>query len=658
MFPTLFPDRFKLLKSLFLFYLGFSFLIRVGLYIESFSQIDFSLTNLVSVFGLGLFFDIGSISFIMLPYALYLILFPKQWHGNKLDKFLTKFSFFLVVFILNFSFLAEITFWDEYHKRFNFISVDYLLYTYEVVNNINESYSLTLIISIIIVLTILVSWLLHKKRVFDKTFLSHDALITKLPVFFLVVLLSGVYYKAVRNTDAEKFDNQYENELSKSGVYSFFAAYNSNELNYNSFYKTENIGKLIAKFKRKLEKNGVQYLNNFKNPLARIITNSGDSKKPNIMFVCIESMNAGFMARYGNKGNQTPHLDKLMEKSISFTNLQATGTRTIRGLEAISMCIPPTPGRSIIKRENKPDLFNIADVFKSKGYSRTFFYGGDSHFDNMIYFFGNNGYDIVDHKEENRFEADIPTKRIHIDDSESTFENAWGVCDEDLFNKVLKVTDQQHKTGQPFFNFIMTSSNHPPFTFPDGKINFKETDTHRSRAVKYTDYAINQFMTKVKTKPWFGNTIFVFTADHNAYSAGRTEINASRYHIPTFIYNLEKEPQEWPQLSSQIDIFPTIFGLLNWSYNSKLMGQDIRKMTPADERAFISNHRKLVYRKKNDLVILDTHKDSYFYNWVEKGNILNKIPKRTQLEKEAIMYYQTAYELYKSGLMNRKFTKK
>lgn len=60
------------------------------------------------------------------------------------------------------------------------------------------------------------------------------------------------------------------------------------------------------------------------------------------------------------------------------------------------MAVPPTPGRSIVKREHNQDLYTIGEVFKSKGYARTFFYGGDGYFDNMDKFFSGNGFDIVD----------------------------------------------------------------------------------------------------------------------------------------------------------------------------------------------------------------------------------------------------------------------
>ncbi len=654
MFNPIFPDRFSLFKSFFIFYILFSFIIRCGLYIWSFSDIDLSIINILSVFGLGLIFDLGSISYILLPYAIYLLCFPTKWHGTKVDKVLTYICFTLFTIILNFSFLAEITFWDEYQRRFNFISVDYLLYTYEVVENIQQSYSIPLIVGTILSLTILLLIFNNKKRVFKKTFLSQDVIKSKFGAVALTLALVGVFQFCIKNENAEQFNNQFENELSKSGVYSFFAAYNSNELNFNDFYKTLSEKEVITGIRSFVDHKEVLFPDNFKNPLARIIKPQETTKsiQPNVMFICVESLNSGFMTRFGNTENLTPYMDKLMAESVSMTNLQATGTRTIRGLEALTMSIPPTPGRSIMKRENNTNLFTVGDIFREKGYSRTFFYGGDSHFDNMITFFGNNGYDIVDRKKEHRFDDPITTTRTRISDEEVTFENAWGACDEDLFEKVLRTADRQYNTKQPFFNFVMTSSNHPPFTYPAGKIKVTENNSQREGAVKYTDFAVKAFMEKAKTKPWYNNTVFVFVADHNAYSAGRTEINVRKYHIPSFIYNLPDTPaEELNQLSSQIDVFPTLFGYFGWTYKTKLFGKDLRYMQPNEERAFISNHRKLGLRKGNDLVILDSDKDARFFKWNKTDNSLTKTPENKALESEAIIYYQSAYTFYKNGLM-------
>ena len=648
MLNLLFSKRFSLVKTFSISFLAFAFIIRLILYVWSFNEIDFSFINFIKIFGMGFLFDLGSLSYIMAFYSIYLLLVPKQFYGCAVDKFLTKFAYALVLFLMLFSFLAEIAFWDEYGKRFNFIAVDYLLYTYEVVQNIRQSFHLEIIIAVLIIITFFSVKIAKNKNAFKDAFNNSDSFLIKIiPAFFWIFVLSSFHFN-VENSDAEIFANQYENEIGKSGIYSFFAAFDENELNYNDFYETypsDNSYQIV----RNLLSSDKELLNKNPKSIQRQVFNSGEEQKPNVIFIGLESLSAQFMQRFGNEKNLVPAIDSLAKESIFFTNLQATGTRTIRGIEAIVLSIPPTPGQSIVKRENNDNLFTIGEVFKQKGYTRTFFYGGDGHFDNMNIFFGNNGFNIVDRKNKLRVNDVFPVQRTQITDDEVTFENAWGVCDGDLYDKVLKETDEQHKLKKPFFNFVMTSSNHKPYTYPDGIVDIPSGE-NRDGALKYTDWAFHKFFEEAKNKPWFKNTVFVIMADHAAYSAGRTEIDVKNYHIPAFIYNLKnKNPEEIDKLSSQIDIFPTLFGYLNWSYESNLFGKDIRKMQKKDERALIANQLKLGLLKGNKVLILDNHKKHTFYQWNKENNELTAKKTDPQFLKESISYYQTAFNLFKNG---------
>ena len=654
MLNLLFSKRFSLVKTFSATFLAFAFIIRLTLYLWSLDNIDFSIFNLIKIFGLGFLFDLGSLSYMMAFYSIYLLLVPNRFYGSQVDKFLTKTAYALVLFLMLFSFLAELAFWEEYGKRFNFIAVDYLLYTYEVVQNIRQSFHIEIIIAILITITFLSVKIAKKKNAFKNTFNNSDSFLMKIiPAFFWLIVLSSFHFN-VENSDAEIFANQYENEIAKSGIYSFFAAYDENELNYNDFYET-NPADSSYQIVRNLLASDEDRLNKNPKSIQRQVFNSGEEQKPNVIFIGLESLSAQFMERFGNEKNLVPAIDSLAKESIFFTNIQATGTRTIRGIEAIVLSIPPTPGISIVKRENNNNLFTIGEVFKQKGYSRTFFYGGDSHFDNMNIFFGNNGFNIVDRKNKLRIGEAIPTKRTQITDDEVTFENAWGVCDGDLYDKVLKEADAQHKLQKPFFNFMMTGSNHKPYTYPDGFVDIP-SGVNRDGALKYTDWAFRKFFEEAKNKPWFKNTVFVIMADHAAYSAGKTEINVESYHIPAFIFNLKnKNPEEVNKLSSQIDIFPTLFGYLNWSYASNIFGKDITKMLPKDERALISNQLKLGLLKGDKIIILDNHKSHTFYQWKKENNELTVKKTDSLFLRETISYYQTAFDLFKNeGLKIKK----
>lgn len=635
------PKRYNLLAVFGFVFLTLSFITRIAFYTWSFPNIDFSIIGLFKTFFIGLFFDVGTISFFLLPYALYLFILPNKFIGSRLDKIVTHFSFFVGLLIFIFSTFAEFTFWEEFQNRFNFIAVDYLVYTHEVIGNINESYPIPVLLSIVVLVVVLVIYVVNKKQVFTKTFQSKSSLKEKLIITLVLISIPILFFLFVSNKNAEWSSNRYENELSKSGIYSFFAAFRNNELSYTDFYMTQDIDVSISTFKKHVIEKTDSLITNDKYSLQRIIKNEGEEIKPNVIFICVESLSADFMARYGNTMAITPYLDSLSKNSITFNNLYATGTRTIRGMEAITLSIPPSPGRSIVKRKNNTGFFNIGTIFKQKGYSTTFFYGGDGYFDNMNQFFGGNGFDIVDRGRGYLMGDDFKSKRTNIEDNEMTFENAWGVCDEDIYQKVVKEADLSYQNKTPFFNFIMTTSNHRPYTYPEDKIDIV-SGSSRNGAVKYTDFAINEFIKIAKTKPWFENTVFVIMADHCASSAGKRELDVAKYHIPALIYNLQnKNPQEINKLCSQIDLFPTLFGYFNWTYPSQLVGRDVNKLLHTDGLALIANYRNLGLLKGNKLMILGDKKSANFYTWATKNDQLKLIKIDSTFLRNTISYYQS-----------------
>lgn len=654
----LFPKRFALLKAYVGLFLILSFIIRLSFLIWNFSEVDKNLLAIGSTFFIGFLFDLATISFFAIPYLIYLLFFSKRFYGSIIDRVITYFGFSVGVLILFFSFFGEFTFWDEFQRRYNFIAVDYLIYTYEVVKNINESYPLPILISVMLALVFVSIYVIYRLDYFRETFKSETSFKNKLiaTIPWLIVVVISVLF--VTNKQANFSNNRYNNELAKSGVYSFFAAFRNNELPYNEFYKT--ISKEVAFQTVKssyLDSKNI-FLNPSENAIYRTIVNSDSilkPTKPNVIFICIESLSGDFLKEFGNKSNLTPTLDSLANNSLFFENLYATGTRTVRGMEAITLSIPPTPGRSIVKRKNNQGLFTIGEVFKQQGYERNFFYGGDGYFDNMNTYFGGNGFNIVDRGRGFLLDKSITTTRTNIEDDEVTFENAWGVCDMDIYNKVLKEADKAHETGIPFFDFVMTTSNHKPYTYPEGKIDIP-SGAGRHGAVKYTDYTIGEFMKKAKTKAWYKNTVFVIMSDHCASSAGRWELDVKNYHIPALIFNLpNQQPEKVNKLASQIDVFPTLFSILNWDYNSNLFGRDILSMESKDERAFIGNYRKLGYLKDNKVLILDEQENANFYSWNPKDNSLNAIPSEEEFDKKSISFYQVADALYRNeGLKIKK----
>lgn len=645
------PDRYKLLGTFALVFLILSGATRLFFYFWALGDIDFSIINFFRVLFTGLFFDIGTISFFLAPYVLYLLILPNKFHGKLFDKIITRTAIFIGFTIFIFSFFSEFTFWEEFKSRFNFIAVDYLIYTYEVVQNINESYPLPILLSSVFLIVGLLIYVIHKRQIFHKTFTGISTLKQRLTISISLLIIPTFFFLFINNKNAEWSLNRYENELSKAGIYSFFAAFRNNELSYTDFYMTQDFDESLTEFKKNIIASNDSLINNEKLNLTRIVKNEGLEQKPNVIFICIESLSADFMKRYGNKHIITPYMDSLAKESVCFNNLYATGTRTVRGMEAITLSVPPSPGRSIVKRKNNHGFFNIGTIFKQKGYKNVFFYGGDGYFDNMNQFFGGNGFDIVDRGRGYLMGDEFTSKRTNINDDEVTFENAWGVCDENIYNKVIKEADKDYKNNQPFFNFVMTTSNHRPYTYPENKIDVP-SGAGRHGAVKYTDFAINEFIKKAQTKPWFNNTVFVIMADHCASSAGRQELDVAKYHIPAFIFNLNTiDNQEIDKTCSQIDLFPTLFGYLNWTYKTQLMGRDLSKVAQTNEYAFIANYRKLGLLQNNQLMVLSDKKSANFYQWKKELNDLNLLDMNKDYLKKTIAYYQMNDYFYKNNLL-------
>ena len=360
-------------------------------------------------------------------------------------------------------------------------------------------------------------------------------------------------------------------------------------------------------------------------------------RRLNVVLVSVESLGAEFLGRYGNPADITPNLDRLAAESLWFSRVYATGNRTVRGLEALSLALPPTPGQSIVRRPNNDTLFSLGSVFEDKGYDVLFAYGGYGYFDNMNAFFDANDYRSIDRR-------GIPSSRIE-------FENVWGVADEHLFDQVLAEIDAGRAVhpGRPVFAHVMTTSNHRPYTYPPGRIDIP-SGTGREGAVKYSDYALGRFLAQARERPWFDDTVFVITADHGANARGTTRIPVDKYRIPLFVYAPKHvAPRRVDRLMSQIDIAPTLLGLLDFDYYSKFFGRDVLHAPPASDRAFVANYQTLGYIKGEHMALLQPRRKTEVFRVDGKGNIV-AAASDAELLREAIAFYSAASHVFRSGL--------
>ncbi len=634
--PNLLVRRHGGIALFFTGFLAISLLTRVALLIKASHDVTWTL-SLLAAFGWGTLYDLGAAGFAALPLIVLLTVLPAGFFTRRWARGLAHGAGFLVIFFLIFGGVSEWTFWDEFGVRFNFIAVDYLVYTTEVIGNIRESYNLPAIISGVAAAAALGLWLMVRTGG-PALWLGAEHEKAKPRYAAGALWLAGVvvFGSALSSDWLPDFKNNFNRELGKNGLWSLFSAFRNNVLDYDDFYPVKPMDDVFARLHQELAQDGSVILQPAEHDTLRYVRNPGPELHPNVIQITVESLSADFLSNFNHASNLTPNLAEIAAKSLVFDNFYATGTRTDRGMEALSLSLPPTPGRSMIKRPRNEDMFTLGSVFRARGYDTAFIYGGFGYFDNMNYFFGHNGYRVID--------------RTGVPSADITFANVWGVCDEDLFRWTLREADTSAASGKPFHYFVMTTSNHRPFTFPEGRIDLPSKISGRAGAVKYTDYAIGQFLREAESKPWFKNTVFVIVADHCASSAGRTELPVQNYHIPLIIFapGGHIAPGHFKILTSQMDYAPTLLGLLNWSYPSRFFGHDVRRIDPDEAHAPIGNYQKLGYLEKGVFTILRPRGQAT-YQYQLGDSTMTLIADRPDRTLEAISFYQAANHVYESN---------
>ncbi|WP_282755745.1 LTA synthase family protein [Desulfuromonas thiophila] len=563
------------------------FILRLGLTFSMWKEIPHGFTALTYIFVKGLAYDSAFLFPALLLPALPLIFKSRPLTRKKWFRFLYEGLLFASLVMFFFILAAEILFWQEFGTRFNFIAVDYLVYRREVTQNIYESYSMFLVF-LYLLSTSLPSFIFLRCRL--------AACLEKIPknknnisYLFLHGVLALLLPLILSTQNLSGSNNNYVNELSANGPYQFITAFRLNILDYEKFYALGDPQNLSNLLKKQLHVNSAT---SELFDIHREITTAGSPQRLNVFLITVESLSAQYLTRFRSPDvpRLTPFLDQLIPEGLFFSNLFATGTRTTRGLEAITLSIPPTPGRALVKRPDCGPFFSLGQVLRQQGYDTAFLYGGRGFFDNMNTFFSRNGYRIID-------EGNFLTEEIQ-------FKNAWGVCDEDLYAKAIREADTVAAKGKPFFFHLMTTSNHRPYTYPKGKINIP-SGSSREGAVRYTDYALEQLFLEARSHAWFDDTLFIIVADHCAGSAGKVGLPIARYHIPMLFYSPKHlASDEFANTASQIDLAPTLLGLLSFNYKSHFFGENL---LAADyhPRALVGNYQKLGLYCDDQLILLE-----------------------------------------------------
>ena len=612
-------------------YLVLSVVLRIVLWSLFGKSSGVSFWQLPAILSLGMLNDLAALIYVMLPAALYLSLLPQKWFDSTFNRRFVLVAASGIIFAMMFLCASEYFFFEEFDSRFNLVAVDYLIYPTEVFVNIWDSYPIVKILLVVFIATGLLLkaiWPAIRRNMVDRVSFRQRAKLLIVHLLLLVVVYAGVS----ANTFATS-SNRVANELSANGISSFVRAFQTNEIEYNVHYRMIESERAFALMRAHLQERGGQPAAVTADKLDRTFPAKNDALgKMNVVVIVEESFGSEFVGALGDSRGLTPNFDRLSKDGMLFTHVYASGTRTVRGLEAITLSLPPIPSESVVKRPGNENMTNWGKVMADNGYQTSFLYGGYGYFDNMNYFFKSNGFAISDRSE-------IPQPK---------FANIWGVSDEDLFNHAMGYFDQATSSGKPFFSIIMSTSNHKPYTFPEGIPGIPAKDGGRNAGIRYADYALGQFMDQSRTHSWFDNTLFVIIADHGARVYGRAQIPIKSYEIPLLIYAPSKvEPNKIDAVMSQIDLAPTVLGMLGLPYQAPFYGKDVLMPSNSPNTVVFNHNYNVAILENNQLTVLGMGKKVTGFLYDPKTDQQRPVPVDPQTADLATAYYQTAYDLFK-----------
>ncbi len=602
-------------------------------------EADVGASRLPYVLTAGFINDLVESLYLFAPFALYILLVPDRWFRSTANRVILYGATAATITGLIYLTAAEYFFFEEFDARFNIVAYDYLAYPTEVFTDIWEAYPVMKVLGVAVALAALAVYFLRHsiKPGFDHVVRFRERLVAFAP--YAVVLAFAVAFYPTNALSLSS--NRVENELVQNGQSGFFRAARTSDIDYESYYASARPADNLRLLETELAPDGAQFTQLALGKMNRLHAARPDGLgKLNVVVVSSESFGAEFSQLHGSSKNWTPNFDAYAKQGLWFANTYASGTRTVRGLEAITSSFPPIPTVSILRRPGNQGIGSWGKVMDDLGYQSSFLYGGYGYFDDMNTFFAGNGFQVLDR-------TDIDKVR---------FENVWGVADEDLFDRAIQHYGEQYKAGKPFFSIIMTTSNHKPFTFRPGleQEGIQPEGGGRQSGVRYADYALGYFLREAARQPWFDDTIFVVVADHGARVYGKAEIPLETYEIPLMIYSPQHiAPRQVDTLMTQIDIAPTVLGMLGLSYEAPFFGIDALHERPDHARiALFSHNHDVAILRDNQLVVLGLGKTRQSLTYDPVAKTFTPRPDDVALQDLGVAYFQTASNLFKTNRYN------
>lgn len=643
------PHRFILFPVLFFFAVNLIvlFISRLGLALWQSERVS-AVEGWVQLFLQGLRIDVSALCWLFGIPALFTALFLNQNRLGKVWQIILRIWLTLGSIFILFMEVATPNFIETFDLRPNRLFIEYLVSPKEVATMLINGHLTTVIISLVaLVLSSVIYWKLsgwavQNIRYPHWKFRPLIGLLVAALVF--VGGRSSFAHRGINPAMVAFSSDPLVNSLVLSSGYSVLYAVQQLKDEEKS---SEQYGKMSEEemFERVKNARGRAASDYISTEIPTLTYNQAtyQGKPKNIVIILEESLGAQFVGTLGGKP-LTPNFDNLAKEGWLFENLYATGTRSVRGIEAVTTGFTPTPARAVVKlTKSQNNFFSIAELLRRQGYDTSFIYGGEKHFDNMASFFYGNGFSrIIDEK----------------DYVNPKFKATWGMSDEDLFDKANETFTQLQQEGKPFFSLVFSSSNHDPFEFPDGKIElYEQPKQTRNNAAKYADYALGYFFNLAKKSNYWKDTLFLVIADHDSRAAGDHLVPIKHFRIPGLFLGEGIEAKRDSRLVSQIDMPTTLLSLAGISGEYPMIGYDLTKDVNPDRAIMQYDGTQAMLKGNNDVVVMRPNLpiEGYQYDKANEKMIAKDLPE--EQKKEALAHALLGSYLYKNQLYRLPKTK-
>ncbi len=355
------------------------------------------------------------------------------------------------------------------------------------------------------------------------------------------------------------------------------------------------------------------------------------SSKKNIVILIVESFGREYIGALnkdlegGRYKGYTPYVDTLISKSTTFSHSYCNGRKSIDGMPSILSSIPMFVEPFFLTPASMNDYTGLAGILAAEGYETAFFHGAQN---------GSMGFQAFANK--TGFKHYFGRTEYEASRGTDDFDGTWAIWDEPFLQYYA---DEMTKMKEPFMTAVFTASSHHPFAIPDKySKDYPEEGLPIHKCIRYTDMAIGKFFEKASRQPWFNNTIFVLTSDHtNMSDHPEYQSDLGGFCSPIIIYDPTREPALLDKVAQQIDIMPTILGMLGYSKEYIAFGIDVLN-TPAED-TWAVNYLNGIYQyvKYGYVLQFDGTHTKAVYSLTDrlmKNNLKGKTPIESQMELE------------------------